>query len=347
MRTEISPGDTLATARLGASPQELKYQFQIWHEATSPLFDTAPLAAEDTLAAGGACYLVDRILFTRVHFGRMKFCRSSRHLRQAENDSIVLQYYRSGSFRGQQGDDSPLVMAADRILIHDFAHPFHGVAETGEAYGVVIPRDLVPTGDHFYRGKACLSWPLASPAGGLMAGTLDQLWDLFPTASRQDGPALAAGFLGLFNSLLAASLQGRQAPLAYRPHLYQAMIKYLRANLQHANLSVDDLCRHFHCSRATAYRLFKDHGGIQNYLREQRITRCFQALSGEGGQPAARVREVAEAWGFFDAAHFNRLFKKRYGLPPSEIAGYSRSRSSEPTFPDTDAQRLREWLRHF
>lgn len=82
-------------------------------------------------------------------------------------------------------------------------------------------------------------------------------------------------------------------------------------------LTVERLCRDFHISRATLYRMFAAEGGVQHYIMDRRLDRCFTELC---GSPATRGRvgEVANRWGFTDAAHFNKRFKRRFGFAPSD-----------------------------
>ena len=52
-------------------------------------------------------------------------------------------------------------------------------------------------------------------------------------------------------------------------------------------------------------------------LRELRLERAAQILAARPGT----VAEVAEAVGFRSASHFSTVFRKTYGVPPTEYAG--------------------------
>ena len=45
------------------------------------------------------------------------------------------------------------------------------------------------------------------------------------------------------------------------------------------------------------------------------LRRCFEDLERPSG---GSVTEIAFRWGFRDAAHFSRVFKREYGATPSE-----------------------------
>jgi AraC-like DNA-binding protein len=56
---------------------------------------------------------------------------------------------------------------------------------------------------------------------------------------------------------------------------------------------------------------------VAGWIRERRLERCRRALL----DPALRhwsVSAIAAHWGFVDAAHFSRVFRAAYGLPPAE-----------------------------
>ena len=341
----------LPVVQLDATRIAPRHQFEIWHESTAPLFDTGR-ADEGSFCAGATCYLVDTLLFTRVHFGRMRFRRERRHLCNGESDCITLQFYRSGSVKGQLDDGTPLQMGPDRISLHDFSHCYTGIGETSEQYGIVIPRHLIPEHDRIRRCSPMFSWPLDSPAGRLLSAALSQIWQDLPRASIADASTICSGLIGLLNGLLAGAPTPEERAEIERAGL-AAMKRYLDIHLHRADLGVDELCRAFNCSRATVYRLFQTYGGVKTYLRDQRLGRCFLDLASCRRERRERVSHVAERWGFTDISHFHRLFKQRYQLTPAEVmdmspvspavAGDRRQLTSH----SAEVELLRRWLERF
>jgi AraC-like DNA-binding protein len=70
-------------------------------------------------------------------------------------------------------------------------------------------------------------------------------------------------------------------------------------------------------SRSALYRLFERDGGVANYIRNLRLDRCFADLL---DSPPKRgcVCRIAQNWSFFDPANFNRAFRNRFGVAPSD-----------------------------
>lgn len=333
---------------IGISPAD---QFDAWHQAASPLFDTAIVGASKSFSAGATCYLVDQLVFTHVHFDRMCFTRHSRHLGRGDEDCISLQLYRSGSIQGQLDDSTPLLMAPDRVSIQDFAHGYSGIGESKDNYGVIIPRHLVLLQDRIYRERPMFSWDVNSPQGRLIISALAGIWRSLPHAVQKQAPAIASGFVGLINGLLAAE-DGSVRHAEHTEATKLAMQDYLQTNLHRIDLGPNDLCRAFHCSRATVYRLFLEYGGVKTYLRNLRLECCCKELAIADASSPGVVHQVAERWGFMDPSHFHRLFKQHYGIAPSELL----TAREEPRLPDhinpvvasaAQVERLRGWLQQY
>ena len=125
------------------------------------------------------------------------------------------------------------------------------------------------------------------------------------------------------------------------------MRAFLDERLHHSTLGIDDLCRAFNVSRATAFRLFAEDGGVAAYLRRRHLERAFQDLA---GTPPRRggVKTAAERRGFDDASHFHRSFRQRFDLSPAEVAQLGGHALATPPPPRATRYRVTpvyEWLR--
>jgi AraC-like DNA-binding protein len=242
-------------------------------------------------------------------------------------------------------------MAPDRITFHDFSLPYTGHAENSASLGIVIPRHRVTAHDRIRARRPMFGWSLTSAKGHLLSSALRALWLGLPRAKAADARPLAAGFVDLVNGLLATDPGPDEAEAVARATA-RAMKEYLRANLHRPEVGVDDLCRRFRCSRATVYRLFRPVGGVNRFLVDQRLKRCLVALTDAGPAQALRVRDVAEAWGFDDPAHFSRRFTCAFGMAPSEAKALRRHPAAGQVTSRTgshwqEAARLRQWFEQF
>jgi transcriptional regulator GlxA family with amidase domain len=96
------------------------------------------------------------------------------------------------------------------------------------------------------------------------------------------------------------------------------VIGYVRAHLSDPGLSRSSIAAAHHMSARTLDRLFTDQPwSVSGLIRHERL----EAVRRDLEDPSLRHRGVAALaarWGFFDAAHFSRLFRQNYGCPPSQ-----------------------------
>jgi AraC-like DNA-binding protein len=116
--------------------------------------------------------------------------------------------------------------------------------------------------------------------------------------------------------------------------------RFIDERLADPDLGPHRLCDALGISRATLYRMFPEEGGVRGYITARRLDRCFDELR-QGPAMRGRVRHVAERWGFFDAKSFNRAFRGRFGIAPSDcmdmpIASAADTESTHP---------VQDWLR--
>jgi AraC-like DNA-binding protein len=93
--------------------------------------------------------------------------------------------------------------------------------------------------------------------------------------------------------------------------------QFVGRNLASSDLLPDSLARRFRMSRAYLYRLFANDGGVQAYIRAQRLRRCFQAIA-DPTNHARGIGDIALSFGFVSEAHFSRVFRQEFGLNPTD-----------------------------
>lgn len=71
-------------------------------------------------------------------------------------------------------------------------------------------------------------------------------------------------------------------------------------------------------SRATLYRSFEGSGGVNRYIQDRRLHYARDGLRRRRDTKQS-IAQVAWNYGFTSMGHFNRLFRERYGYPPSEV----------------------------
>ena len=93
--------------------------------------------------------------------------------------------------------------------------------------------------------------------------------------------------------------------------------RYVRAHLRDPELDPEAIARAHAISVRALHALFEDTGeSVASLVRRERLARCYEDLGLPSG---GSVTEIAFRWGFRDAAHFSRVFKREFEVTPSEV----------------------------
>jgi len=98
---------------------------------------------------------------------------------------------------------------------------------------------------------------------------------------------------------------------------YKKVIEYISNHFQSEDCIASTICIELDISRSTLHRIVKAHSGqsTTNYINNLRLARGLMLLQ-QGG---IKIKEVTLTVGFTDAKYFSRLFKRKYGISPTEF----------------------------
>ncbi|HUO73142.1 MAG TPA: helix-turn-helix domain-containing protein [Solirubrobacteraceae bacterium] len=131
-----------------------------------------------------------------------------------------------------------------------------------------------------------------------------------------------AGTLAAANAaleLLRAAVEPRvpSSRSATRAAMRAEIRRYVRTHLQDPVLGPASIASAYAMSVRALHALFEDADtSVAGLVRSERLARCLQDLQRPNG---GSVTDIAFRWGFCDAAHFSRVFKREFGATPSEI----------------------------
>jgi AraC-like DNA-binding protein len=133
-----------------------------------------------------------------------------------------------------------------------------------------------------------------------------------------DAAATAAAATAALELLRAAVEPGLPTGRAAERTAFRAEIRrYVRAHLQEPGLGPVSIARAFSISVRALHALFEDaDASVAVLVRSERLARCLEDLRQPNG---GSVTDIAFRWGFCDAAHFSRVFKREFGATPSDV----------------------------
>lgn len=102
-----------------------------------------------------------------------------------------------------------------------------------------------------------------------------------------------------------------------KKYVVEQMISYFEDHYRE-KISLDQIAGNMYLSPFYISKIFKSETGDTpiRYLINIRLERAYELLmKGEAGS----VREAAASVGYEDVYHFSKLFKKKYGIPPSKV----------------------------
>jgi AraC-like DNA-binding protein len=146
---------------------------------------------------------------------------------------------------------------------------------------------------------------------------LIELCRVSPHLTQAQAPVLENATMDLLAVTLAMFGTGcAPSPRAIETAQKLAVRDMIARDLAAPDLGAAKLMRTIGISRTALYRLFEREGGIQAHIRQQRLIRVRDELA--GADPRERIADIADRWGFYDPAHFSRLFRRQFGMSPSD-----------------------------
>jgi AraC-like DNA-binding protein len=250
--------------------------------------------------------------------GGYQVARSKRDIDSAPADHYSIFMQMGGQSVVNQCEDS-IVFGPNDIAISDERQPFHATFSDGGHRAIaLVPRAML---------NRLAPWLGQCPLRKLEANSS------FADLARRHLLALTAGESPLNENatslmtdnlcnLLALASAPDVALDRLQPELQtEALLTFCRQNLHEPALSPRFVAARFGISVRTLHLRFERLGqSFGRWLLENRLEACSKALR-DPHQLSISISEIAYRWGFNDLSHFNKTFRARFGMAPSEMRG--------------------------
>ncbi|CAN5530677.1 hypothetical protein BH09PSE4_BH09PSE4_07150 [soil metagenome] len=268
-------------------------------ESRSEIFQLGPLSAQ----------------FAEI--SSQSYARSAERAHADSHDAMAVCVMLDGSLHGIAGQRE-FRAGPGAVAITDMAQPVTHEATASRAFLLFIPRAMAEAAGLTVRE---LHGVVVRPeAATLLIAHVARVREQLATATVRQGEILGRTLVDLLAFSVAHIAAGAPAAPPGGHTVDAAALLAARdeieARLGSPSLTVAWLCRRLHISRSALYRLFDGYGGVQAYIRARRLEQVRIALIDP--RNTRRIGELAEHWGFTDAAHLSRLFRACYGKTPSE-----------------------------
>jgi AraC-like DNA-binding protein len=231
----------------------------------------------------------------------------------------------SGSVRLEQ-DGRSARLGRGEFAVYDFGRPYELAYDAGVHLAVFsLPREMLALPAGSVAEVAAVPITADGGTGALAAPLLRRVTLDLETYQ----PATAARLAGVVMDVVTAAIAERAeqveslSPESRTRTLLLSVHGFIERRLGDPGLDPAAVAAAHHISLRQLHRLFEaENTTVAAWIRHRRLERCRQDLA-DAALHATSVSTIAARWGLPDPAHFSRLFRRTYGLPPAE---YRRSR---------------------
>jgi AraC-like DNA-binding protein len=241
--------------------------------------------------------------------------RLTRQLARDPEPFLAIQVIRDGAERLRMGEETLLASTGDLLIWSTLPATEFEIPERLSKATIMIP--LAALGERLPPGRAFTACVLdaRSGIGAVLSNHVEALVAEIDRLHETEAQAARRATLELLAAAVARQA-GAIAPQLGQQHLRRVQ-DYILQHLRDRELSLGGIARANGISVRYLHLLFARAGlSAFSWIREQRLQRCRDALV-DPTLNARLVAEIAFDWGFGDAAHFSRSFKRRFGHSPS------------------------------
>ena len=289
-----------------------------WHEDVLRRLDTSPTAGMAREFAARVLHFSGNGAELLQHSGSALIAkRDAARIRRDESDDISLNFVVKCE-RGTVSHAGRHTLRAGDLMIVDLARPSELRRASHRVISLFLPRARVAAayGDPAQLGGRMLA------RGGMpamlrahMQNAMDQALGLLPTQR-----VMAANIASeMAISILQSAQPERYVTEEGAAGLYHAAMLLIARECGNPELSPMRIAAALGCSRAALYRAFGQcEQTISAAIWEARLARAHAIMRAPAGLNA-QINDISFRSGFHEITTFNKMFRKKYGMTPSDM----------------------------
>lgn len=327
-------------------------KIEIWRESTRFIFDVQPdlLSAMAPFFADIESYNFGSLVTSICSTTASTWRRSPLDAARNGVDHFLIQFYIEGECLFSDLENEALATPGD-ILILDASRQTHSRTSALKNFTLWVPRVLLEPLVSDPDALHGMIIPADEPRAIILRTYLMSLHEQAPGMTMSQASTLTRPTIELLVSTLDLSHQAFDTmPDTAVTGSLISIKRYINQHLSQDTLSPDAIAKALRISRATLYRVCAPMGGIQQYIRQQRLSRVLNNLM-DKKMLHLSITQIASLWGFNDPSSFNRIFKREFGVPPSVVRNqkFSKATQDDPVPAETllvGDRHFSHWLTH-
>lgn len=293
--------------------------FDDWAKVMSSRF--VPLTLTATNKTEPFTGTVTSRAFTGIHLSHVHsdghvVDRLSRLIDPRESRYIKLSLLIKGQCTITQDGRTSVIGPGD-LVIYDTSRPYRiSFGDDSQSFVVMMAPEMLKLTRPSIEQLTAVRMTPDSPVAICANPFMQQFAEQFHEVDFHHGAKLMKTFVDLLDLILHAELANLTDPSEDTE--LEEIYDYIREHLDDPDLSSTSIAKARFISVRRLQLLFQQQGTtVTAWIRQQRLEICKVELA----DPANRddtISAIGARWGFPVPAHFNRLFKEAFGMPPGE-----------------------------
>lgn len=252
--------------------------------------------------------------------GKLTVARSDRLIRRSNTDDFLLGMVVEGNLSISQEGRHASLAPGELVLIDSHRRYELEVSSALDLFVLKIARKSVQTHIIEYGRYLGVSLDTERGLGFVVKNMLGACIATAPYISVYEGRRLELGLMDLVGSAFRYQVDGEAEggrKQAFR--VFNRLRQFIEENLSDPNLGPAMISREVGLSERYIRKMFAANDiTLMGWIKDRRLQRCHQAIS-QGDGDYVSFAEIAYTYGFSEVSSFNRSFKAKFGVTPSEV----------------------------
>ncbi|MFB7835654.1 helix-turn-helix domain-containing protein [Streptomyces sp. NPDC057680] len=317
----------LDTAFVPPRDREEVVRHAVWESVVAVDIDHRPAAEDLSVRIGLAS--VGPLTICSARATAVTIHRTARLARKDEEPAVFLGLQMTGTSLVVQNGRECLLRPGD-FAVYESAAPYTLLFDEGvDHHFLRLPRAALALPERLLRDVTAVPLCSGNPVARLAFGYFSQL----AADDELHQGAHADAVVGPGVELLRAALTTRHGDSALARGPLEATLslritQYVRTHLSDPDLSAARIAAAHGISVRHLYAVLSRSGiSLGDWIRTRRLAECRRELAGPNGR-LRTVAAIGRRWGFVNAAHFSKVFRQVYGMPPRAWRDQNHPRSS-------------------